>query len=575
MSEMSAGIADHGEAAAQATIRPRSPRRLGRKIGILPMAIFGCTLLLGSVAVHAAGDGSDDGPNTRAALHSLLPGPAPAAQNESNAKPAQQPALHDSVHAFYAARNFRPAWTGNDDALARAALVKSTLEHAADQGLRPADYLQYLSQWKAQPKPGRDAAAYDIAMTTALFHYAKDVRLGRVAPKDVYRDVSLPASTFDAAQALADALRHDRLDEFLADLPPVHPGYKYLAQALAQYRAIAAAGGWPTIPGKKAIAVDGTDKREAVLAKRLAFEDPDLASNPSPTDADIRDAVLRYEGRNGLKVDPKVEPDMIAALNIRASYRVQEIAANMERWRWLPRYLEPRYVEVDVPDQSLKYVDNGEVLLRSLVVIGTKATPTPILRTEVKAVVVNPPWDIPDDLAARKILPKLRRNPNYLSKRNMMLAGAPTTNIKINWRHVTAANLPYQIQQAPGPDNALGTMMLDMPNPFDVYLHDTPSKKLFTLDVREKSNGCVRVQEIAKLASYALSGSEDENSDELAKAVASGQTNHFALSDPLAIYMVYWTAIAGPNGIAGFRPDRYNRDPKLIAKLGSAPQQQT
>jgi murein L,D-transpeptidase YcbB/YkuD len=392
--------------------------------------------------------------------------------------------------------------------------------------------------------------------------------MGRVKPKDVYRHVSLPTHELDPAKALADALEHDDFGEFLAGLPPLHPGYKYLAAALVRYRAIAAKGGWPAVPG--GIALDGRDRRIAILAKRLAFEDPVLAANAKPSAGAVGDALLRFEKRNGLAEDGKLGPDELRVLNVPASWRVRQIMANMERWRWMPRYLEQRYIEVDVPDQSVSLIDDGSALLYSRVVIGKPSTPTPILRTTVAAVIANPSWDIPGDIFARKFLPKLRRKPTYLLARNMVLAGGPANDphgTKINWRHVSASNLRYQIQQSPGADNALGTILFDMPNDFDVYLHDTPEKNLFALDVREKSNGCVRVQKIAELAALVLEGDDSDSAAALQPAVASGQTQRIALSSPVAVYMVYWTAVAEADGTVHFRFDRYGRDRLLIAKL--------
>lgn len=475
-----------------------------------------------------------------------------------------------ALETFYAQRNFKPVWSGSQSAAVRAVRVRGALADAGSQGLDTKTYTAALARWKSSPpETGRDAAAFDVALSSSLFRYASDLQTGRVKPKDVYRDVNLPTPELDPAKALADALARDDIDGFLADLPPVHPGYKYLAGALARYRAIAAKGGWLTVP--RGIALDGSDRRIAVLAKRLAFEDPVLAPNGKPSADAVRDALLRFEKRNGLAEDGKLGPAVLQVLNVPAAARVQQIRANMERWRWMPRYLEQHYVEVDIPDQSVTYVDGGSARLYSKVVIGKPSTPTPILRTTVAAVIANPSWDIPSDIFARKMLPKLRRKPTYLLARNVVLADGPADDphgTKIDWRHVSAANLRYQFQQSPGADNALGTILFDMPNDFDVYLHDTPEKNLFKLDVREKSNGCVRVQDISGLASLVLqAGADSDTADALDPAIELGQTQRFALSRPVAVYMLYWTAIAEADGTVHFRPDRYGRDKRLIAKL--------
>jgi murein L,D-transpeptidase YcbB/YkuD len=137
----------------------------------------------------------------------------------------------------------------------------------------------------------------------------------------------------------------------------------------------------------------------------------------------------------------------------------------------------------------------------------------------------------------------------------------------IDWRNIQPATFPYAIQQLPGPNTALGKVMLDSPNDFDVYLHDTPGKKMFERDDREISNGCVRVQQIFPLASLALTGDADEGMERLKKTIASRKTERLELETPLPVYFLYWTVLPGPSGEVEFRPDLYGRDKPLIAAL--------
>jgi L,D-transpeptidase YcbB len=527
-------------------------------IRLLWVMIVACVVamvvLAGSIPAKAS-DISDTFSTTQNAIQNALP------------LPDDSKSVASRIATFYQTRDFKPVWSGDDDAQSRADLVRDALEHADEQGLAPRTYLNGISAWTDTPVAGADAADFDIAMTTALFHYALDVRLGRIKPSDVYKDVSLTPQDFDVADALAKALKSDTLSQFLQSLPPHHPGYRGLVKALALYRGIADQGGWPKVPA--GISLQGNDKREDILATRLAFEDPALDAIVNPSPADVRIALLRFQRRMGLEDNGELDANTLAALNISASYRAKEIAANMERWRWLPHGFERDYIYVNVPDQSLDFVHNRVSLLHSRVVIGMKTSPTPIMRTEAEAVVVNPPWDIPDDIAAKKLLPHLRQDASYLVSRGMVLADGPSGDphgTKIDWRHVKADNIPYQIQQNPGSDNALGVVMLDTPNDFGVYLHDTPHKELFKLSTREKSNGCIRVEEAVSLASLTLKIDPDDNQD-FKDTIATGNTQRMALSTPLPVYVLYWTAMADADGVTQFRPDRYNRDAPLIARL--------
>lgn len=446
-----------------------------------------------------------------------------------------QSPLQQEVLSFYLQRNFTAAWTDPADIF----VARSVLAHAAEQGLRPIDYA-------VDGEPGTQA--FDLALTTALIRYASDVRTGRLHPT-IYKDARLPSVNFDFAPMLSTALARHLLISLLENLPPDRPQYQQLVGALAFYRAIAAHGGWPLV------------KNEQQLAFRLMVEDPTLAGLAPASPEEVQAALMRYQERNGLAADGKLGAETLRELNVPAAVRVRQIIANLERWRWMPIDLERRRVEVNVPDQSLELMDGNDVALYSKVVIGKKATPTPILRTAALSVIANPPWEIPDDIAARQFLPRLKKDGNYLASGNLSLMDAPE-GAAVDWRKVSAGHLPYQLRQAPGPSNALGKMMLDMPNQFDVYIHDTPHKELFQKPVREFSNGCIRTEEIEKLAQMILG---DETA--LDEAVASGQTQTLPLARPLPIYLLYWTAIPGEDGSVGFRPDRYGRDSLLLAKL--------
>ena len=332
-------------------------------------------------------------------------------------------------------------------------------------------------------------------------------------------------------------------------MPPARPQYQRLVGALAYYRALAAHGGWPQV------------KNEQSLGYRLMIEDPSLAGQTPASPDDLKAALMRYQERNGLVPDGKLGGDTLRELNIPVAVRIHQIIANLERWRWMPAELERRRVEVNVPDQSLDLMDGEDVALHSKVIIGKKATPTPILRTTALSVIANPAWDIPDDIAARQFLPRLKRDANYFASHNMSMVDAPP-EAEVDWRKVSGGHLPYQLRQPPGPDNALGRMMLDMPNAFDVYIHDTPSKPLFQKSVREFSNGCIRTEQIEPLARLALG--DDAALDE---ALQSGETRTLPLARPLPVYLLYWTAIAGEDGSVGFRPDRYGRDSLLLARM--------
>ena len=443
-----------------------------------------------------------------------------------------------------------PVWSDSD-----AAILGAALDEAGREGLDPRDYA-------VPPMPAGQAR--DMRLTSAAIAYVRDLRLGRARLKALDDDVQLPPQDFDAAAALDAALQNHRLGPFLAGAAPPQPEYAALRKALAFYRGVAVKGGWPALPdGTPADFADG--KNAALLRRRLAYEDP-AAALPG---ADVTEAVKRFQARHGLDADGRVGARTLAELNMTADARVQQIVANMERWRWLPRQFEASYIAINVPDARLALTLDGKRVLESRVVVGKPKTPTPIMRAEGAGVTINPPWNVPASIARREILPKLKANPSYLKSQDMILVNGPPGDphgLHVNWRAIPAGTFPYRIQQHPGPKNSLGTIKIELPNKFAVYLHDTPAKQAFNRPARDLSHGCVRVEQILPLASYALA-SNLSATDMLSNAVAAGKTQYLPLERRLPVYFLYWTAFAEADGTFQFRPDIYGRDARLIAAL--------
>lgn len=537
----------------------------GRRSVMHLRAIILTTLLALTVAGCASVNADNGGPDAAspfaASSREKTQGAIRAVLDGKEAMPSR-----DELISFYAEREYRPVWTGSYKARARAARVAFTLAHAERQGLRRSDYPDASSRANAHPEPGAEAAHYDLILTRSLLAYAHDVRLGRLAPDAVFHDVKLPARHFDAVAALTAALDDHHFDAFMDSLPPPEAQYQRLVKALAHYRSVEARGGWKHLSARTAT--------RARLARRLADEDPALAKLAHPSDDEVKYALRRFQARHGLKPDGKVGQATLDALNVPVGARVKTIIADLERWRWMPREIPSTYIRVNVPDQSVAFIRNGKVILTSKAVIGRRDNTTPILITHVKAVIANPYWDIPDDISAKALVPRLRRNARYLKTRDMVLVNGPPGDpygTKVDWRKVTGDVLPYQIRELPGPKNALGKVMLDMPNVFYVYLHDTPAKNLFTLSDRERSHGCVRVEKIDQLAALVLAGSDADPKAALKTAFASGKTQRLALAKPLPVFMDYWTATAHANGTVDFRPDLYRRDKILVARLEGKP----
>lgn len=413
---------------------------------------------------------------------------------------------------------------------------------------------------------GLDPGAYRSGNAVALATYARDLALGRPELRALDHDAVLPQAQFDPQLAVADALRTGHVSGLPAQLAPPYREYAQLKAALARYRAIAATGGWPVLKGP---AKDFAQSGDApLLRRRLAFEDNALSADAQ---ADLTDGLKRFQLRHGLEGDGVLGRATLAALNVSAQARADTIMANMERWRWLPRTLEADHIEINAAAADLTLTLAGRPVLASRVIVGRPHDPTPILRAEAAGMTVNPPWNVPTTIAAREILPKLKRDPSWLASQDMVLLNGPPGDPQgrtVNWRAVPAGTFPYRIRQHPGPKNPLGQVKLELPNRFDVYLHDTPGRAAFANTERHLSHGCVRVEQILPLASYALSA-DLASMEKIVAAIDTEETSYLPLQRKLPVYFLYWTAFPDKDGNIAFRDDIYGRDKRLLKALNA------
>ncbi|HUJ04378.1 MAG TPA: L,D-transpeptidase family protein [Rhizomicrobium sp.] len=463
----------------------------------------------------------------------------------------------DALRRFYDARADAPVWTER----AQAELASATVMQAGDDGLDPDAYHADALALRAHRDSAAGIAAFDLLLTDGLLKYARDMKQGRVSPYTVEGDVALPEQSFDAVATLSAALADNSLAKWIAALSPPHAEYAGLKKAYIRYRDIAAHGGWPQIPDTAKFK-PGEDL--LLLRQRLGFEEK--------TGDDLTAALKEYQTRNGLEADGALDKDTLASLNMPANLRATEIMLNMERWRWMPEFAA-RYIEVNTADATLKVSDDGKTVLTSRIIAGKRASPTPMFFAQVEEVTVNPPWNVPDNIARHEMLPKLRRDPNYLSQEHIVIVNGPPSDPfgrTIDWHGISAANFPFSFRQIPGDDNSLGYVKLEMPNRFNSYLHDTPSRDLFARQDRHLSHGCMRVEQIQPLASYALTGDVNAGLTQIKSLIDAHETKHVPLDRKLPVYVLYWTAIADADGDVGFRSDVYGRDARLLAAL-SAP----
>jgi murein L,D-transpeptidase YcbB/YkuD len=457
--------------------------------------------------------------------------------------------------AFYEDRRFEPAWTP----AAFDSLLQAIRDSALD-GLDPDDYhLAALTRGRAAlaapATPDAQRAAIDLIATDALVRLGYHARFGKVDQQRIFGNwnFSGPLNDGDPLTLMARVVRDATIAQAIQDLLPHHPFYTALRGALARYRAIAAAGGWQTIAAGPTIKPGGRDARVPALRRRLAAEgdlqDPldDAVTDSSVLDPALGTALARFQTRHGLEDDGTLGAGTVRALNVPVATRIDQLRISLDRARAVMHALPKRFVLVNVAGFTVYVVDGDWPIWESRVVVGKPYTETPIFRADMTYVVLNPTWTVPPGIMKKEILPGLRRDPNYLAKKGL------------EWRD-------GQVVQPAGPKNALGLIKLMFPNPYHVYLHDTPSRTLFAKETRTFSHGCIRVQKPVELAALAL---DDPawSVEKLQAAIDTGRTRNVSLTQKLPVLVLYWTATVGQSGLVYLLDDPYGRDKETLAAL--------
>jgi murein L,D-transpeptidase YcbB/YkuD len=439
----------------------------------------------------------------------------------------------------------------------QAQAILQTLAQASDQGFDPAAFgdLQRIQQLVGSPDADQSAQGQRLLRAAAL-RYAR-AQHGLGLPTNRFpREWGIRPAAYDAGAELRAAQASNGIDEWLKALPPTEPRYQALVQTLAAYRQVAARGGWPTLPAHGGLGQGSRGRIVEALRDRLAIEDPS-AAQAAPDgvyDEALSAAVSRFQQRHQLQSTGQMDAKTWEALNVPVDNRIDQIRANLERWRWLPREFASTRIEVDAAADTMDYYQDGKDALHMLAASGRPKDQTPMLVSAITDIKFNPPWRVPATIARKELFPKERSHPGYFA-RNHFVRGP-------------SAQAPL-VQKA-GPKSALGQVKFEFDNGYGVYLHDTPSKQAFNLDNREVSHGCVRLQRALDLAKMLLDGVQGWSPDQIDQLVATDHTRRVNLPQPVPVMLLYWTAYA-QDGQATFGRDPYGWDEQLVRLLDAAP----
>ncbi|MFN3813724.1 MAG: murein L,D-transpeptidase [Aquificaceae bacterium] len=464
---------------------------------------------------------------------------------------------YEKVKALYEFSGFHPIWIGVSS-FSSFDRIKKLIEGSRYDGLNPEDY-----DFTVSGDPLKD----ELTITDHLISLSYDLYYGKIDPARFYRGWSIPKKEDRVLQTLMEIIKENRIEDLFDELRPKYEGYSKLRDHLKEYYKIKEMGGWQRINSKKVLRLGVRDDTVVFLRKRLCITGDLKSCDASDVfDNSLENAVRTFQERHGLKQDGIVGRETFRELNVPIEDRILQIELNLEKFRWLPQKTEDLFILVNIPSFDLYLIKDGKVIIHSPVIVGRfyeKAyRPTPMLYSKIDHITLNPYWYVPRMIAVEDLLPKIKEDPYYVKKEDMKvyLGHKEINPFTVNWNSVTPESFIFRLVQNSGEKNALGRIKFSFPNPFGVYLHDTPYRGLFKFEKRAFSSGCIRVEKAFELAAYLL----NTNNEELKSAIESGETKHIKLKRAVPIYVLYFTAFVN-NSRLYLWDDLYGYD-RIIAK---------
>lgn len=473
------------------------------------------------------------------------------------------PVYMSQLELLYAAREMKPMWENRDAVKA----FQQQLAEVAIAGFQP----QFTTWVALLTDPAVSGQVRDIVLSDAMLGYLHfianiPVKGNRWLYSDKpYALTTPPISVINQWQV---ALDNGQLTSFVASLAPQHPQYAAMHESLLKL--VSDTRPWPQLTSTATLrpgewSNDIPALRE--ILRRTGMLESTVSTSAkegrSAYDRELVDAVKRFQTWQGLGADGAIGPATRDWLNVTPAQRAGVLALNIQRLRLLPSDLSTG-IMVNIPAYSLVYYQNGNQVLASRVIVGRPDRKTPMMSSALNNVVVNPPWNVPPTLARKDILPKLWNDPGYLERHGytVMRGWNSKETIdpwQVDWATITASNLPFRFQQAPGARNSLGRYKFNMPSSDAIYLHDTPNHNLFQKDTRALSSGCVRVNKASELANMLLQDA-GWNDTRISDALKQGDTRYVNIRQNIPVNLYYLTAFVGPDGRTQYRTDIYNYD---------------
>ena len=478
---------------------------------------------------------------------------------------------------FYERRDFEPVWSDPG----RFQELWKLIVASADDGLVPEDYhmeaIDKIAGEGDRTKNPHSSADLDILCTDALLTLAYHMKFGKVDPErldadwNIYEDMAELTDMLDRMEKVFEG-GSGSVTEAMDEIRPSYEIYRALSRALVEYRKTEAEGGWAGVPEGETLKEGMRDPRVIKLRERLIVAG-DLKTDGSADDLfdeELARGVENFQRRHGLEVDGVVGKNTIATLNIPVSGKIDRIRVNLERLRWVLQDDSRLFIVVNIAEFELYYAGDEELIWHSRVQVGKEYRKTPVFRADLEYIVFNPTWTVPPTILKKDMIPKAAKDPSYLDGKNIKVIdnkGRVIPSAKVDWNRYLNGGFPYMLRQDPGPNNALGRVKFIFPNKHFVFLHDTPSRSLFSRTKRTFSSGCIRLENPLEFAEVLLNDPDSWSLEKIEQLIESAETKTVHLDEPLPVFLLYWTAFVTFEGTVHFREDIYDRDDPILKDL--------
>jgi murein L,D-transpeptidase YcbB/YkuD len=477
---------------------------------------------------------------------------------------------------LYERNNFQLIWQN----LKNVNDLLNELGNIEEDGLNPEDYhlsillvqKLYLEQSES-PEPSL-LADYDILLTDSLIRLTYHLYFGKVEPESLHPDWNMTRkiNDTDPVENIQRTLRSAQLADALKRIRPQLKSYNLMRTALKKYRESQEAGGWEAVPEGPTLKPGITDERIPIIRKRLAitghFEGTNTKSDHF--DEELEKAVVRFQKSHRLVADGAVGKNTYKALNVPVKRKIDQIRVNLERSRWISRNIPEEFIIVDIAGFRVYHYRNFNIQWTSKVQVGKAFRKTPVFNSQIKYLVFNPTWTVPPTILREDIIPKIKKNPEYLQKMKISVIdkkGRIVDPSSVDWSKYSGKNVPYTFRQEPGSHNALGRIKFIFPNKHFIYLHDTSSRSLYARKDRAFSSGCIRVEKNVELAEILLDDPDKWNQKNIKNLIDTLETKKVNLPKPMPISLLYWTVRFDEKGKIIFKKDVYDRDGAVLNGL--------